>query len=329
MTNNYHLEIMKLYDEIKEKQKNALESRKAEVKKRVPEIDAIENRIGNLCIKVSLSAFQDSTNRDQYLKELRNDITNLRVKKSELLVSNGYPLDYLDTHYNCNKCKDTGFIGLQKCSCYKQKINSIYYRNSDLFIVSNDHTFANFNMDLYSDVKNGREKYSPKENMKNIVNQCFRYIANFNSTSENFLFYGNPGTGKTFLSHCIAKELIDNGHFIVYKTSEELIKNLKDIRFNNNLTLEDHLINCDLLIIDDLGTEVSSEFAISELFNLLNTKLLRNKKMLISSNFSLDELLSIYSERITSRLFGNFTLFKFCGDDIRLQKNLNSKSSYK
>lgn len=329
MTNNYHLEIMKLYDKIKEKQKNALESRKAEVKKRVPEIDEIENRIGKLCIKISLAAFQDSNNRDHYLKELREDITNLRVEKSELLVSNGYPLDYLDIHYNCNKCKDTGFIGLQKCSCYKQKLNSIYYRNSDLFIVSDEHSFANFNMEFYSDKKNGREKFSPKENMKNIVNQCLRYMTNFNSTSENLLFYGNPGTGKTFLSHCVAKELIDNGYFIVYKTSEELIKNLKDIRFNSNLTLEDHLINCDLLIIDDLGTEVSSEFAISELFNLLNTKLLRNKKMLISSNFSLDELLSIYSERITSRLFGNFNLFKFYGDDIRLQKNLNSKTSSK
>lgn len=329
MTNNYHLEIMKLYDKIKEKQKNALESRKAEVKKRVPEIDEIENRIGKLCIKVSLAAFQDSNNRDNHLKKLKEDITNLRVEKSELLVSNGYPLDYLDIHYNCNKCKDTGFIGLQKCSCYKQKLNSIYYRNSDLFIVSDEHSFANFNMNFYSDKKNGREKFSPKENMKNIVNQCLRYMTNFNSTSENLLFYGNPGTGKTFLSHCVAKELIDNGYFIVYKTSEELIKNLKDIRFNSNVTLEDHLINCDLLIIDDLGTEVSSEFAISELFNLLNTKLLRNKKMLISSNFSLDELLSIYSERITSRLFGNFTLFKFYGDDIRLQKSLNSKASSK
>lgn len=329
MTNNYHLEIMKLYDEIKEKQKNALESRKAEVKKRVPEINEIENRIGKLCIKVSLAAFQDSNNRDHHLKELREDITNLRVEKSELLVSNGYPLDYLDIHYNCNKCKDTGFIGLQKCSCYKQKLNSIYYRNSDLFIVSDDHNFANFNMNFYSDKRNGREKFSSKENMKNIVNHCLRYMANFNSTSENLLFYGNPGTGKTFLSHCIATELIDNGYFIVYKTSEELIKNLKDIRFNSNVNLEDHLINCDLLIVDDLGTEVSSEFAISELFNLLNTKLLRNKKMLISSNFSLDELLSIYSERITSRLFGNFTLFKFYGDDIRLQKSLNSKTSSK
>lgn len=329
MTNNYHLEIMNLYDKIKEKQKNALESRKAEVKKRVPEIDEIENRIGKLCIKVSLAAFQDSSNRDNHLKKLKEDITNLRVEKSELLVSNGYPLDYLDIHYSCNKCKDTGFIGLQKCSCYRQKLNSIYYRNSDLFIVSAEHSFANFNMNFYSDKKNGREKFSPKENMKNIVNNCLRYITNFNSTSENLLFYGNPGTGKTFLSHCVAKELIDNGYFIVYKTSEELIKNLKDIRFNSNVTLEDHLINCDLLIIDDLGTEVSSEFAISELFNLLNTKLLRNKKMLISSNFSLDELLSIYSERITSRLFGNFTLFKFYGDDIRLQKSLNSKASSK
>ena len=190
--------------------------------------------------------------------------------------------------------------------------------------MSDKNNFANFSMDFYSNKNEGPEKYSPRENMKKIVNGCLKFMSNFESTDENILFYGNSGTGKTFLSHCMAKELVDSGYFVVYKTAEELIKNLRDVRFNNNSTLEDHLINCDLLIIDDLGTELSSEFSKAELFNLLNTKLLRNKKMLISTNYSLDELLSLYSERITSRLFGNFTLYKFYGKDIRLQKKLSN-----
>lgn len=324
MINNHHLQVMKIYDDIKESQKRSLEGRKEEVRKKIPEVESIEREIGKLCIKVSINALQDIPNREEHLKTLREDITTLRMKKTELLVSNGYPVDYLDLHYSCNKCKDTGYIGLEKCSCYKQKLNKLYYRNSDLFNVSDKNNFANFSMDFYSTQNEGPEKYSPRENMKKIVNGCLKFLSNFENTDENILFYGNSGTGKTFLSHCMAKELVDSGHFVVYKTAEELIKNLRDVRFNNNSTLEDHLINCDLLIIDDLGTEISSEFSKSELFNLLNTKLLRNKKMLISTNYSLDELLSLYSERITSRLFGNFTLYKFYGKDIRLQKKLSN-----
>lgn len=315
---------MKIYDDIKESQKRALEGRKEEVRRKIPEVEAIEREIGKLCIKVSINALQDIPNREDHLRSLKESITTLRMRKTELLVSNGFPMDYLDLHYSCNKCKDTGYIGLEKCSCYKQKLNKLYYKNSDLFTVSDKNNFANFSMDFYSNKNEGPEKYSPRENMKKIVNGCLKFMSNFESTDENILFYGNSGTGKTFLSHCMAKELVDSGYFVVYKTAEELIKNLRDVRFNNNSTLEDHLINCDLLIIDDLGTELSSEFSKAELFNLLNTKLLRNKKMLISTNYSLDELLSLYSERITSRLFGNFTLYKFYGKDIRLQKKLSN-----
>lgn len=324
MINNHHLQLMKIYEDIRNNQKKALETRKEEVRKNIPEIEDIERRIGNLCIKVSINALQDVPNREEHLNSLKESITSLRMRKSELLVANDYPIDYLDLHYSCNRCKDTGFVGLEKCNCYRQKLNKLYYKNSDLFNVSDKNNFSNFNMDFYSNKNEGREKYSPKENMKNIVNGSLKFIANFDTTDENLLFYGNSGTGKTFLSHCIAKELVDSGHFVIYKTAEELIKNLRDVRFNNNSTLENHLINCDLLIIDDLGTEISSEFSKSELFNLLNTKLLKNKKMLISTNYSLDELLSLYSERITSRLFGNFTLYKFYGNDIRLQKKFSN-----
>ena len=162
--------------------------------------------------------------------------------------------------------------------------------------------------------------------MENIYSYTLgEYIPNFNSINTNLLFYGNPGSGKSFLSYCIAKELLDNGFLVVYKTSDQLISDLRDVRFNNNYKLNDLLINCDLLIIDDLGAEQTNDFAITELFNLLNKKLLQNKKMLISTNLFLPGITQVYSERIYSRLIGEFKLCKFFEEDIRIKLNLKKK----
>lgn len=136
------------------------------------------------------------------------------------------------------------------------------------------------------------------------------------------MFYGNSGTGKTFLSWCIAKELLDKGFLVVYKTSDDLLRALKDIKFNNDTDLENLLINCDLLIIDDLGSEQITDFSSTELFTLINKKILKNKKMLISTNLSLPLISKRYSERISSRIIGEFKLFKFFAEDIRIQLNL-------
>jgi DNA replication protein DnaC len=256
---------------------------------------------------------------------LKEKITDLKIKKSEILVSNNYPLDYLEIQYRCTKCKDTGFIDIKKCTCYKQKLVELYYENSDLKAILKKNNFENFNIDLYPSKKSINEPISPRKNIDEIVSRSWNFIENFSFSPENLLFYGNPGTGKTFLSDCIAKELLDKGFLVVYRTSESLIQNLKHIRFNNDEELEDLLINCDLLIIDDLGSEQITDFSKTELFNLLNRKLLNRKKMLISTNYDLEELLKIYSERISSRLLGDFTLCKFFGEDIRIRQNIQGK----
>jgi DNA replication protein DnaC len=322
MISGHHLEIMKIYETIRSKEQDALKKRKEEIQSRLPQIIDIEKSIGKLCIQMSLSALRHLDHREEYLNQVKESITTLRMKKSELLVEHGYSMDYLELKHNCTKCKDTGFIGREKCVCYKKNLVQIYYANTDLSKLLSKNNFDNFTFDYYNNTNNGPERYSPKENIEIIVSKAWSFIKNFSDSDENLLFYGNSGTGKTFLSHCIAKELLDKGYFVVYKTSEELIKSLKDIKFNGNLELEDYIINCDLLIIDDLGTEMSSEFSKTELFNLLNSKLLKGKKMLVSTNYSLDGLSNIYSERITSRLIGNFNICKFYGNDIRLQKRM-------
>jgi DNA replication protein DnaC len=324
MIKGYHANIIDMYEKIRTAEAKALEHRKAEIEKKLPVVFDLERKIGKLCIELSLSSFKAMENRDEYLKSLKNRITDLRVKKTELLVENGYTADYLSLKYKCSRCKDTGYIGIDKCNCYKQKLVQLHYDNSDLKDLLRENNFDNFNMEYYSNRRMGEEPESPKKNMEKIVVKSMNFIKNFSSLNENLLFYGNSGTGKSFLSHCIAKELLDRGYFVVYRTAEELIKNLRSIRFENDTVLEELILDCDLLIIDDLGTEQINDFSKTELFNLLNKKLLKQKKMLVSTNYALKELMSLYSERITSRLLGNFNLCKFFGEDIRVTKNLRS-----
>lgn len=325
MINGYQTHILNMYEKIRDNETKELNNRKKEIQKLHPEISDIDNEIQKLSLKMSLSILRSST-ANETLADYKDKITNLRAKKYELLVSKGYPQDYLTLHYRCNKCKDTGFIGQKKCSCYKDKLIQIYYKDSHLEDILKEKNFDSFNLSLFSTHKIGDEKYSPRKNMENILQYTVKdYLPNFKNINTNLLFYGDPGSGKSFLSYCIAKELLDSGNLVVYKTADELISDLKDIKFNNNYKLEEFLIDCDLLIIDDLGAEQKNEFALTELFNLLNKKLLKNKKMLISTNLSLPTICQIYSERFSSRLLGEFKLFKFYSEDIRITLNLKNQ----
>ena len=321
MINGYQSKLLDIYSKIREEEAALLKERKAEIKKYHPEIIEIDDNIKKLSLQLSLDILKGKS--EDTIKKYKERITDLRIEKCEKLVANGYNQDYLELHYRCSKCKDTGFIGNTKCSCYSQKLIKLYYENSSLQDALREKNFRNFNINLFSNSIEGNEKYSPRENMERLLEYITSiYLPNFKDNNTNLLFYGNPGSGKTYMSYCIAKELLDSEFLVVYKTSDELINNLKEVRFNNNYKLEELLINCDLLIIDDLGAEQKNEFCITELFNLLNKKLLLNKKMLISTNLSIADISKIYSERIYSRIIGEFKLCKFYCKDIRITLNL-------
>ncbi|MDD6795407.1 MAG: ATP-binding protein [Clostridiaceae bacterium] len=322
MINGYQAKLMDMYAKLRENEAANLKKRKAEIQKLYPAIIEIDNQIQKLSLQLSLAILK-STDSSETLKEYKNRITDLRMKKGEMLVARGYSADYLNIHYRCSKCNDTGFIGTQKCTCYKEGLIKLYYDNSSLRNILNEKNFNNFDINLFSPHRLGDEKYSPRRNIENIYEYIRgEYIPHFNNIDTNLLFFGSPGSGKSYLSYCIAKDLLDLGHLVVYKTADELISDLKSVRFNNNTKLNEALVECDLLIIDDLGTEQINEFTITELFNLLNTKLLKNKKMLISTNLTLADITKVYSERISSRLLGEFKLFKFYSEDIRIAQNL-------
>ncbi len=322
MIKGYQSEILKIYDNIRDNEAKALKARKAEISEKYPEIIELDNKIQKLSLQMSLSIIK-SEDAKKTLNEFKENITDLRVKKCEMLVERGYSPEYLNLHYQCNRCQDTGFIGPQKCVCYKEKLVRLYYKDSELENTVKYNNFNNFDLNLFSNHRLGDEKYSPRKNMENNLEYILDdFIPNFSIISTNLLFYGNPGSGKTYLSYCIAKAILDKGYLVVYKTSDELIKNLRDIRFNNDYNLESLLLNCDLLIIDDLGAEHLNEFSITELFNIINKRILTKKKMLISTNLTLQGITKQYSERIASRLIGDFKLCKFYSEDIRIKKNL-------
>lgn len=322
MIKGYQTEILKIYDKLREDETRALKIRKDEISQKYPEVIELDNNIQRLSLQMAVSVLK-SDNSENLVNKFKEDITDLRIKKCEMLVERGYDPEYLNLHYHCQKCKDTGFIGNIKCSCYKKNLIKLYYKNSELENTIKFNNFDNFDLSLFSSHRLGDEKFSPRKNMENNLEYILKdYLPNFSKISTNLLFYGNPGSGKTFLSYCISKAILDMGYLVIYKTSDELIKNLREIRFNNDSTLESLILECDLLIIDDLGAEHLNEFSITELFNVINKRILTNKKMLISTNLTLPGITKQYSERIASRLIGEFRLCKFYSEDIRIKKNL-------
>lgn len=322
MIKGYQAELMNMYEKTRTDENRKLMKRREEIKNKYPEILELDTTIQKLCLNLSMAALKGIKDPNE-LNNIKEEITDLRAKKYEMLVSHGYNPEYLNLHYNCSKCKDTGFIGIEKCSCFKSKLIKLYYKDSELEEAVKTNNFKNFNINLYPNHKLTDERYTPRKNIEDILEYITgEYLPNFKNNNTNVLFYGNSGTGKTFLSWCIAKELLDKGFLVVYKTADDLLRALKDIKFNNDSDLENLLINCDLLIIDDLGSEQITDFSSTELFTLINKKILKNKKMLISTNLSLPLISKRYSERISSRIIGEFKLFKFFAEDIRIQLNL-------
>jgi DNA replication protein DnaC len=330
MSNKYVLEVLKEYEQQHERSQSMQKQRQAEIYTKLPKIKKIDEDISSLGFDIASSIFK-GINVESYLSDQKRKITDLKILKAEILTENSYPIDYLEIKYKCNKCKDTGYIGSEKCVCFKQRLINKYYQQSNLSDILSRENFDTFNIGFYSTEKCGNEILSPRKNMEEILTRCIGYSNNFKASRENLFFYGNSGLGKTFLSNCIAKDLLDKGCVVIYQTSSALIELLRNSRFDEDSQKDiiKDILECDLLIIDDLGTEPATPYSQSELFNIINSRILSDKKMIISTNFLVDDLFKTYPERITSRIFGNFTMFKFYGDDIRIKNNINKRKNTK
>jgi DNA replication protein DnaC len=323
MGNKYVLEIINEYEKLQEEAKSLQRQRQIEIYHKIPRIKEIDEEISKIGFDIASSIFK-GIDVESYIAEQKKKITDLKIEKSELLTAYNYPIDYLEIKYRCKKCKDTGYVGNVRCSCFKQKLIDKYYQQSNLKDVLREENFDTFDISLYSDEKYPNKPLSPQKNMQEILMYSINYAKNFDKIYENLFFYGSSGLGKTFLCNCIAKDLLDSGKVVIYQTSSNIIEILRKLKFDEEAPKDqiEELTNCDLLIIDDLGTEPNTTFSQSELFNIINARILGKKKMIISTNLSIEDLTKNYAERITSRILGSFTMFNFYGDDIRIKKNI-------
>lgn len=323
LTNAQYDEIMRGYEERQTASRHRQEERQQELYRKIPalyQLDAEMSSASVSCARQMLSGDENA------LKSLHKHMAELQEEKSNLITSFGYPADYLEADYICSDCQDTGYIGQERCHCFKQAAIDLVYTQSNLRLILEKENFSTFSFSYYSkDQINPATNLSAFETASLAVSECKRFISDFDKEFSNLFFYGDTGVGKTFLSNCVAKKLLDSGHSVIYFTSFELFHIFEKNVFERDRDMKEsyqNIFDCDLLIIDDLGTELSNAFTVSQLFLCLNERILRKKSTIISTNLGLNQLADIYSERTFSRISSNYTMLKLFGDDIRIKKKL-------
>ena len=313
-------------------EKRFISEKKAEEKKR--EIYSKNTDLENIEKQINLKSIHKINmllqNNNEQVEKIDLEINNLKNEKEKIMKNLNISSKSFLPHYECNICNDTGYIRKGNktimCNCLKQKIFNIEYNKSNIGNIEKEN-FSTFNELLYSDEIDENLNISPRENIKIIKKISENFIKNFDDPNEkNLLFTGNIGLGKTFLCNCIAYEILKKGKTVLYQTAPVMIDSILNYRFgkqDSSINIVDNLINVDLLIIDDLGTESLNSMKLTELFTIINSRLLNqnNKitKTIISTNLNLNNIFSIYNERIGSRIIGYYNICKFIGDDIRLK----------
>ena len=318
----HYYSIQRDYDQ-KQFQVNYERSKRIEeVFSNIPRLKQIRDSIANL----QISKAKNRLNNNAFqLEEVNQQIVDLICEREHLLKEHGYTADYMEPWYECKDCKDTGYTeNHEMCHCFKQALIDILYSQSNVKSMLEHNNFQHFNIDLYGEhIIDPSTGVTAKKSMIGTVDYCKTYIDEFDTTFRNLLFYGQTGVGKTFLTNCIAKELLERSYSVLYLSAIDFTNLLSDVMFNfNSLSdeskaLSEHIYDCDLLIIDDLGTEISNSVKSSNLFNCLDKRLNNKKSTIISTNLTPKELRNIYSDRIFSRIIGNYSFFKIFGEDNR------------
>lgn len=320
--NHAYLEIMENYRNQQELNKAARKQRKLTLYEKIPRIAQIDLKMSQISAEISKSLLKSPHKTEVLLSRLKRELDALKSEKSVLLTDHNVEANYLDLHYKCNKCKDTGFLDdNSRCSCFNQKLISKAYEMSGIEQQLEKQNFDHFNLNVFSSQILPKERITQRENMMQVLSESEAFVNSF-PKSGNMLFYGSSGLGKTYMCNCIAKSLLDKGHSVIYQTPFSIINILEKKTFSdkNNPFVQmayEQLFEVDLLIIDDMGTESANSFTISEFYNIINARILKEKSTIISTNIKLSEIASFYNDRIDSRLKGHYKILRFFGPDIR------------
>jgi len=321
-------QVLREYDIARNRADFLLQERKKQMYKNIPRIAEIDKQLGKLGASLPRLALAGDYNG---LNKTRTQISQIKEERLGLLKRQGISDNYLTSIYSCPECQDSGYIQDSRCACFQQKLINEYYTLSNLKEILKDENFDNCRWEIFSEKIDEKRGHSPTTYMRDVVfNNAYDFVDSFDSTFGNLYLYGSAGLGKTFLCHCIAKELLDNGKTVLYLTALRLFKVLEDYRFNrDSLSEPDEMIEAidcvDLLVIDDLGSEISTRVTDAGLFDIINHRLVTRKSTIISTNLSIDELKKQYTERLSSRISGNYDIIEFWGNDLR-ERNVNKKT---
>ncbi|MCM1358398.1 MAG: ATP-binding protein [Prevotella sp.] len=296
-----------------------------EINKKIPEIKEINDRLfntGRKIINVVMAGKKAGKNEWQIkadIERVKRDNLSIQQRSKMLLIQNGFCDDYLDIHYNCKKCGDTGYVEGKMCECFKKLCGKLEADEINRYSNLELSSFDTFNLSYYTG-----DEYNE---MESIFEYTQNYAEKFSPDSSSILMYGKTGLGKTHLSLAIANRVLEKGYSVIYDSVINILSKIEEEHFSYNRKREmiNLVMQTDLLIIDDLGTENRTPFYDSTIYNIINTRLNYRKPVIISTNLDVDEIRESYDERVTSRITTQYTILKFFGTDIRWQKKENKK----
>ena len=309
-------------EKAREDRQSLLTAREQEVYAKLPRVWEIDKQLRSSMAQAVQAAFAKGADAQEVLAGIKEQNIALQAERKALIAAN-FPAEYLDDGPVCPHCEGVGYIGAKMCSCLQALCQEELKKTISLF-AAGERTFADFRLDYYSDAIVPQYGVSCRTIMSKTLDVCKKYAAEFTPASGNLLFNGGTGLGKTFLSACIAREVAEKGYSVAYETASRLFAKLEKDHFRpdeDSVREVAELYNCALLIIDDLGTELTGAFTVSALYALLNDRLLTGKSTIISTNLNMDEIRQRYSPQIASRLEGGYKVLRFVGQDIRVMKN--------
>ncbi len=331
LNNSQYNAIMREYDKKQSRSRQEQRERQEQAYRQIPRLQELDGQISTLAVQQARRLLAGDQTA---VRTLRAQAAAISEERRQLLAAAGFAPDHLEMRYDCELCRDTGYADGKKCRCFLQKELELLYHQSRIRERLETENFDSCTDLCYSDTEMVENTgVTVRQYMRTVIAACKQYAQNFSREGGNLVFYGSTGVGKTFLAGSIAKELIEQYHSVVYLSAGDLFDMLAKDRFNRDE--EDYeegstqsILECDLLIIDDLGTELSNSWTNSQLFYCLNERLLRKKSTIITTNLTPSQLGREYTERIGSRLIENFRFISIPGGDIRRWKQREQRKKH-